>query len=316
LSTPAERVWALDAPFDLDATVRPLSSGFGDPTRRVAIGRWLQATRTADGPATLEVEHVTGDRLRMRGYGPGAEAVVAGAPQALGLDRPPPEAATDAGARLARRARGVRLARVANVFEPLVLLVLQQKVSGKEAARAHRELIRAISEPAPGPAERVRGLWLPPAPAALRRLPGWAAAPLGILPRQAETLRRVAFQAERIARAAALPPEEALPRLLSVPGVGPWTATSLLLHARGAADVVPIGDLHLPRLVAFALTGEARADDRRMLELLAPFRGQRGWVVRWISAACHPPPRRHPRRPLRPLPPGGRELAIARLRRG
>ena len=47
---------------------------------------------------------------------------------------------------------------------------------------------------------------------------------------------------------------------------------------------MPVGDYHLPNTVAWALAGEARADDDRMLELLAPFAGQRGRVVRLLKA--------------------------------
>ncbi len=40
----------------------------------------------------------------------------------------------------------------------------------------------------------------------------------------------------------------------------------------------------LPSTVAFALAGERRATDRRMLELLAPYAGQRFRVIRWLFA--------------------------------
>lgn len=201
--------------------------------------------------------------------------------------------------RLARAARGLRLPCLPGWLEPLTLLVLQQQVSGREAARAWRALVHAVSEPAPGPRQE---LWLPPSAAALRELPPWSFAPLGISARQGETLRRIGGHAERIEEARSLPPEEAALRLLSVPGIGRWSVSSLLLRAGGEPDVAPVGDLHLPSLVAYTLAGEERADDARMLELLEPCRGHRGWAVRWIEAGGRAPPRRHPRRPLRPLP--------------
>jgi len=181
-------------------------------------------------------------------------------------------------------------------------------------ARRRRALIRAISEPAPGPEAEAASLWLPPSAEALRRLPEWACAPLGIPPRQGEVLRRIGFQAGRIEGLRALPEVEAAKRLLTIPGVGPWTASSLLLLAAGAEDRVPVGDLHLPSLVAHTLAGEPRADDARMLELLEPHRGHRGWMIRWIEAVGQPPLRRHPRKPLRPLP-EGRDAALGALRR-
>ncbi|HKJ23546.1 MAG TPA: DNA-3-methyladenine glycosylase 2 family protein [Myxococcota bacterium] len=303
-------------PLDLVATVRPLSSGFGDPTWRVGASGWRHALRNAAGPATLEVRRAGAGRLRLRAFGPGAEVALEAVPEMLGLDRPPPPAdgLSTAVRDLARAARGLRLSRAPSWIAPLTLLVLQQKVSGKEAARAHRELVRAVSQPAPGPPEVADGLWLPPSAEALRALPDWAWAPLGIPARQAATLRRVGLHARRIEALRDVAPEEAALRLRSIPGLGPWTVGSLLLVAGGAADAVPVGDYHLPTAVAFALAGETRADDARMLALLEPHRGHRGWVVRWVEAAGGAPPRRHPRRPLRPLPPG-RGAALSSLRR-
>ena len=71
--------------------------------------------------------------------------------------------------------------------------------------------------------------------------------------------------------------------------------------ALGDADAVSVGDYHLPHLVAWALAGEPRADDARMLELLEPFRGQRGRVIRLVVAGHAGPPRRGPRMPLRSI---------------
>jgi len=62
--------------------------------------------------------------------------------------------------------------------------------------------------------------------------------------------------------------------LAAVPGCGPWTVEMTMGLALGDPDAVPIGDLHLPSIVAWALAGELRGDDRRMVELLEPFRGQ------------------------------------------
>jgi hypothetical protein len=51
--------------------------------------------------------------------------------------------------------------------------------------------------------------------------------------------------------------------------------------------------------VAWALAGEPRGDDARMLELLAPFRGHRGRVCTLLEAAGITAPRFGPRRPVR-----------------
>jgi 3-methyladenine DNA glycosylase/8-oxoguanine DNA glycosylase len=53
----------------------------------------------------------------------------------------------------------------------------------------------------------------------------------------------------------------------------------------GDPDAVPTGDLHLPHQVGWALAGEPRADDARMLDLLAPFAGHRFRLLRLLLAA-------------------------------
>ena len=71
--------------------------------------------------------------------------------------------------------------------------------------------------------------------------------------------------------------------------------------ALGDADAVSVGDYHLPNVVAWALAGEPRGDDARMLELLEPYRGHRGRVMRLLLAGGVGPPRRGPRLQLRHL---------------
>ena len=63
----------------------------------------------------------------------------------------------------------------------------------------------------------------------------------------------------------------------------------------GDADAVPVGDFHIPNMVCWALAGEARGDDARMLELLEPYRGQRARVVRLIKHAGVTAPKYGPR---------------------
>ena len=74
--------------------------------------------------------------------------------------------------------------------------------------------------------------------------------------------------------------------------------TALVL---GDADAVSVGDYHLPHTVSWALAGEARGSDERMLELLEPYRGHRGRVIRLLEAAGIAAPRRGPRLRLRTL---------------
>ena len=67
------------------------------------------------------------------------------------------------------------------------------------------------------------------------------------------------------------------------------------VRALGDEDAVSVGDFHLPNLVAFALAGEPRGTDERMLELLEPWRGERARVVRLLELSGIAPPRYGPR---------------------
>ena len=67
----------------------------------------------------------------------------------------------------------------------------------------------------------------------------------------------------------------------------------------GDGDAVSVGDFHIPNTVAWALAGEARGTDARMLELLEPFRGHRGRVCMLLESAGIGAPKFGPRMPIR-----------------
>jgi 3-methyladenine DNA glycosylase/8-oxoguanine DNA glycosylase len=82
-----------------------------------------------------------------------------------------------------------------------------------------------------------------------------------------------------------LGPAEARRAIASVPGCGPWTVEITMGFVLGDPDAVPTGDLHLPGQIGFLLAGEPAADDRRMIELLEPYRGHRFRLLRLLLAA-------------------------------
>lgn len=108
-----------------------------------------------------------------------------------------------------------------------------------------------------------------------------------------EVIRRAAARANWLEAAATA--EEAGRRLRSLPGIGPWTVAEVLRCAFGDPDAVSVGDFHIPNSVAWALAGEARATDERLLELLEPYRGQRGRVQRLLEVGRAVAPRYGPR---------------------
>lgn len=257
--------------------------------------------RTPDGPATLHLRRTTEDLLA-RAFGPGREWALAAAAGLAGLLDQPEPFTTDHRlvAEWARTLRGVRLPRTGLVFESLIPAIVGQKVTGVESRRSMDRIVRRFSEPAPGPVE---GLFLPPDPDRLAEAPYHLFHPLGVEQRRADTIRRAAARARWVEEASSRPAAEAEQRLRVIAGVGQWTAAKAVALSHGHPDLVPLGDYHLPNVVAWNLAGEARATDVRMLELLEPFRPQRGRVIRWLQAAGEKPPAFGPRMPLRELAP-------------
>lgn len=290
------------AQLDLRAVLGPLARGSGDPTMRVAATAAIRASMTPDGPGTIELR-VTGSTIRALGWGPGATSLLDGLPAALGLDDV--DAGFDPGlhpavADLARRLGPVRLGRTGAIWEALLPAILEQRITGTEAWRNHRRLVRRHGTPAPGP----HGLFVAPTAEVVRALPSYAFTALGIEPRRGLLLRRIAGEASRLERlgaAARLPGgggagARALDAALQAhPGIGPWTAAEVTLRALGDPDAVSVGDAHLSNVVGFVLTGAARSTDARMLELLAPWAGHRARVVRLIERSGLGPPRFGPR---------------------
>ncbi len=300
---PLETTWR--PPFDLDVwrTLAPLRHGPGDPTIRLVPGGVWRATRTPDGPATIHIEPRAGV-IAARAWGDGAERLIAALPRLLGAD-------DDPGAfvphhpllrRLVVRFEGVRFGATDRVLESLIPAICEQKVTATEAHRAWRSIVQRFGTPAPGPwdepgSERpgMPPLRVAPAPATLARIPYHELHPAGLERRRADVIRHVVARAAWLEATRDLPAAGATARLMAIPGVGPWTAAETVRAAFGEPDAVSVGDFHTPHVVGWALAGEARGDDARMLELLEPYRGQRARVVRLLELAGIAAPRFGPR---------------------
>lgn len=257
-----------------------------------------KARYTPEGPATLHLR-LGPDEVTAQAWGPGAGWALETAPDLLGAcDHPEDFRPTDPVMRsLTRGSPGLRLTRSLGVYELLVPTILEQKVTSIEAKRSFAALLRRYGAPAPGPA----GLTLLPAPDLLAELPYFTLHPLGIERRRAELLNVVASRAGRLEEAATSSPAAALQRLLALPGIGPWTAATVVNGVLGEADTVVPGDFHFPNLAAWVLAGEPRGDDARMLELLEPYRGHRGRALRYVVASGIRAPKFGPKHPLRDL---------------
>lgn len=296
MNADATHSWEWPAHYDFLETVRSLGTGGKDPTVRLRADGWWRTVRLPEGPATVRLSARPRERIEADAWGRGAEAALRSVPRWLGLDQPPwrlpGHPVTD---RLLRERPGIRLNDTGDVFEALLITVLQQLVTWQEAAFVWRRLVERFGEPAPGPA----GLRLIPTPRAIRAAGIDRLAGLGMERRKALVLHEVAFAASRLQRAAELPTDQAAALLQNVRGVGPWTSAMVLGARLGRPEPVVCGDVHLPHLVCWALAREPRGSDERMVELLEPFAGHAFRVVRLLSAAGITAPRRAPRREIR-----------------
>ncbi|MCX4526159.1 MULTISPECIES: DNA-3-methyladenine glycosylase [unclassified Streptomyces] len=290
------RVWVPDGVVDLGLTLGPLRRGPHDPTFRVTPdGAVWKTAQTGDGPVTLRITSGV-DAVHADAWGPGAERALDTLPALLGAGDDP--AAFVPRHRLVhashRRRPGLRLTRTGLVLESLIPTVLEQKVTSDEAYRAWRRLVRQYGEPAPGD-EAPEGLYVMPPARTWALIPSWDWHKAGVDAKRSATIVRAARVASRLEEAAVMDLPAAARRLEAVPGIGPWTSAETLQRSNGAADAVTTGDLHLPGIIGYALAGDRDADDAAMLELLAPYAGQRHRAARLILLAGHAPPRRAPR---------------------
>jgi 3-methyladenine DNA glycosylase/8-oxoguanine DNA glycosylase len=277
----SQRSVPIPFPIDLAKTLFPLCRGSSDPTMRVGLADIVRAMRTPDGPATVRMSSIGYD-IMTEAWGPGADRALESVPGLIGAldDDTGFEPQQHVIRELWRRHRGVRIARTGAVMQSLIPAILEQKVTGVQARRAYRAMVLATSEPAPGDL----GLFLPPDPQRLAETPYFAFHPWGVERRRAETIRAACGRASRLDEGASLSVDQANARLLSIPGVGPWTVAEVARTALGDADAISVGDFHLPNVVCWALAREPRGTDERMLELLEPYRGHRGRVQVLLEA--------------------------------
>lgn len=293
-----ERALRSARPVDLWQTLYPLRRGHVDPCLRLADRQAVRATRTPEGPATLQLES-KGRAVAARAWGPGAEWSLEHAPALLGCDDDPTDfrPAHPVVRALHRTLPGLRMGRARGVVEFLVPTILEQKVTGKEARRSYAALVRRFGDRAPGPFQ----LHVPPDAAVWKEIPYWDWHRAGVEQRRARAIRTMCSYARRLEQAVDLPSPELHRKLVSLPGIGDWTAALTTMAVQGHADALLVGDFHIPHLVTWTLAGEERGSDARMLELLEPFTGHRARVVRLIEGGGARPARKAPRVRLRSI---------------
>lgn len=286
----------------LATAVMRLAVSGGDPTTRLRGDFLWRSTRTVDGPATVRIP-LSGRTTGLMAWGPGAESMMASVPSLTGArDHPLKVQAVHSAVREAcRRHWSVPFVRSDDPYHELLPAVLGQRVTAAEAARQWAGLCRAYGGTSPGPDADIL---LPPDPSRLAEIAYHELHRFGVERRRAETLISVARRSAGLLLGSATRSLSRTSEMTMIHGVGPWTAAIAGAAAFGDSDAVPVGDFHIKNTVAFALGGNPRGSDEEMLDLLAPYLGQRGRVLWWLALDGWRAPRRGP---------GRRNLSVANL---
>lgn len=294
------RQWHPEFPVDVKLTLGALRMGRSDPCHQHdPDGSLWRTSLMASGPVTYRLGQDGLHRVVAEAWGAGGEELLAGLPNLLGAEDDPEtfEPGHPLLDEAVRRLTGLRVPRTGRLLEALVPAVLHQKISGRDAGNSWSVLVRRHGDPAPGPRP---GMRIPPSASAWLEVPPWDWRRAGVEPSAVATIRLAASRAAALERAAAASPAEAYRALLSLRGVGRWTAAEVGHRALGDADALSVGDYHLAALTGWALADGPLAESE-VEAFYERWRPHRYRVMRLLELTPRAwPPRRGPRleRPL------------------
>lgn len=277
-------------------TLAHLRRGLGDPCFRTpGDGSIWRTALLPSGSVTARITRVGPDAAHGAAWGSGAQEFLEMLPAMLGFEDDAsdfvPRHPTVAAAY--QRVPHLRLGRTGLVLEALIPAIIEQRVPGADAFRSWRLLVSKYGTPAPGPAPD--GMRVMPPAQVWRNIPSWEFHRANVDPRRAQTVVICARRAPSLERLVSRSAVQARQALMSLPGVGEWTAAETAQRTFGDADAVSVGDYHIPKMIGWTLLGRP-VDDAGMLELLEPMRPHRQRVVRLLEASgLAYEPRRGPR---------------------
>jgi 3-methyladenine DNA glycosylase/8-oxoguanine DNA glycosylase len=295
----ARRTLATDG-IDLRATMATIGTYSRDPTSRWTANSFAKAVLTPAGAGTMRVTWDATGTTTAQAWGDGAEWLLDRLPHWVGLRDD--LTGFDPGLHPVinewwRRHPGLRLAAVGVIWQELLLVVLGQRVTTEEALRSWSRIVYGWGEPAPGPCD----LRLPPTAEVVASKSYVDLHRFNVERRRADAILSAARRAHRLEEAATMRPADALTRLSALPGLGAWTATSVIVASHGDPDTVVLRDYGLPTMVNYAFTGDARrldpdgGGDEIMCGHLAPWSGHRQRIIRLLYTVGVSVPRRGPR---------------------
>jgi DNA-3-methyladenine glycosylase II len=275
----APRTVPVQAPFRLDLTVDALRRLASNTVDVVAPdGSFYRALQDGRGTEVVGVRSTADGAIEVRATGRDAQRWVPTIVRMLGTDadlRRWYARVREIGwlAPLATALRGLKPPRYPSLWEALAHAILFQQISIHAAAAIMRRAVarlgasvelgavRCVAFP---PAER----WLEASDAILREA--------GISANKIAHLRYAARAVvEGVVGETELEPlstPEAAERLCAIRGIGPWSASVVLLRGMGRLDTFPLRDSGVARSLAL-LAGEAHVDQNALLDRLGDVRG-------------------------------------------
>jgi len=282
---------------DVRSTLRPLGLYPRDPTTRWSSNAFAKAVLTPDGPGTMRIRWDGSGTADAEAWGSGAGWLLDTADRWVGLRDDLTGFEPDRHPTIAewwRRHPGLRLTGAGVVWQELLLVLLGQRVTTVEAVKSWARLAYDWGEPAPGPCE----LRLPPTPEVVADRSYVDFHRINVERRRADAILLAARRAGRLEEAATMATPDAFTRLTALPGLGAWTATSVINASLGDPDTIVLRDFGLPTMVNYAFTGDARrlvADeggDEIMCAHLEPWTGHRYRIIRLLFTVGVAVPRR------------------------
>ncbi len=271
-----------NGPFSLDP-LRQMNCGFLRGTRSCAAGEAVKVAFPRDGDFTVvgvtlreQAGRVEGKVVGTTDAGPIARQVA----RVLGLDQ-------DGAAFANVLERDVVLRRVVTghpgfrpvvAYSPYVMggwAVLSQRLRMDQAAALQVKLAQATGDVVDIEGDVVASFPRPQSLLAMGGFPGISTEKW----RRLETLAEAALGGElEVDRVIEAPYAEARARLMSLRGVGPWTADAILMRGSGLTDLLPISEPTLRSAIQLAYELEALPDDETVSRIAETWRPFRTWV--------------------------------------
>jgi DNA-3-methyladenine glycosylase II len=271
-------------PYRLDLTVsvlRRLSSNIVDLlTPQGVYVRALSGFREPVIVRVTQVAHQHSLHVTIAGNRRNDAAVLGLVRQVLGVDRDLRRfyrAALHVPwlAPLVKRMRGVKPPRYPTLWEACANAIVFQQLSIRAASAIMQRLIVAVGQCVQADGVPVP-LYLFPTTERFQhesderlRTTGLSASKIATLRRVAEAIESGALDAATLERCTS---PDAAAMLRGIKGIGPWTATIILLRGLGRLDVFPGNDTSVASNIALA-AGSAPLDVQRVLDALGPQRG-------------------------------------------